>query len=122
MVSATKVSEWMLKKEEEADKKMIKIKQMKKEAEAAIKPKEYKRAINFQDWLKIKDEEILAQKQEEEERRKLLQKNKITRRGASFENWIRASASKPKPVEIINVSTAKARKFPIRWQSIENWD
>lgn len=134
-ISSTKVSEWMKKKEIEADKKLAKLSGMKKEAEtkaaAKGKPKDLKKAINFQDWLAKKNEDILAQKkQQKEEKSKLrdYQKCRQTVSSSTYEKWIRSSSSKPKPVpfgkglESLRGSTTKIYVNPIPWESIDNWD
>lgn len=130
--SSTKVREWMRKKEIQADKKIAKLNVMKKEAEAAsAKPKEFKKVINFQDWLAKKNEAIEAQKKEQELKKKKIenyQKCRKTVSSTTYENWIRSSASKPKPVpmnkglESLRGSTTKIKINPIPWESIDNWD
>lgn len=130
-VSSTKVREWMRKKEIQADKKIAKLNEMKKEAEASVKPKEFKKVINFQDWLAKKNEAIEAQKKEQALKKKNVedyQKCRKTVSATSYNNWVRSSSSKPKPVplnrglESLRGSTTKIKTNPIPWQSLDDWD
>lgn len=119
----------MRQKKIEADKKIARLEKLKKETEAALsKPKEFKRAINFQDWTKQKSDEVLASKKEEREQQKMQEKLKKTHQqcrktvsDAAFKNWSRKSHSMAKPViagkglDSLRGSTTKMYVNPQPW-------
>jgi coiled-coil domain-containing protein 34 len=132
--SDEKLQEWLRKKQIEAESKMARVAEMKKKAEADAvknKPKELKKAINFQDWLAKKNEELISLKTQQQDKNKLSkdhQKLRQTVSSSSYSKWIRASSSKPKPVpmnqglESLRGSNAKIYKNPVAWQSIDDWN
>jgi len=124
------VDEWMRKKKIETERKMLRLAEMKKAAaQAANKPKEFKKAINFQDWLHKKNEDNIRLKQEEDEKKKRIEKARNNCRkcresvsSASYEKWFRSASSKPKPVplnrglESLRGSTTKIFINPEPWK------
>lgn len=102
--SSEKVAKWMRKKEIEHEKKMTRLAELKKSADAALKkPKELKKALNYDEWLKKKNESVLASRKHEEEQKKVVENLKKCRQSASansYDKWVRSSSSKAKPVPI----------------------
>lgn len=119
----------MRRKQIEADKKITRLEQLKNEAEAALsKPKEFKRVINFGDWMKQKSDEVLAKKKDEQEKQKMQEKLNKTHQqcrkavsDAAFKNWARKSYSMAKPVaagkglDSLRGSTTKLYVNPQPW-------
>lgn len=128
--SEEKVDKWMREKQIEAEKKMVRLEAMKKAAEVVKnKPKEFKRAINYQEWLDKKKEESIYIKKQEEERKlqnEIAKKNRKKCRdnvsSASYDKWIRSASSKAKPVpcgqglESLRGSTTKIFINPEPWK------
>lgn len=116
----------MRKKEIEAEKKIAKISEAKKALIAANnKPKEFKKAINYQDWLAKKNESLELKKKEEEVKQNAAKDYKKCRKSTSnisFEKWVRSSSSKPKPVPMgkgldsLRGSTTKLYINPEPWK------
>lgn len=130
MQAEAKVQAWMEKKRIEADKKMARINEMKKKIVVDnSKTKEFKRAINFQDWISQKNENLVNEKKRQEEKQnsaKNYQKFRETASSKSYDNWVRKAPSKPKPVPIgkglesLRGSTTKIFVNPEPWN--EDWD
>ena len=100
-----KVEEWMRKKKVEAEKKMQRLIEMKAAQDANKKPKEFKKGINFNDWLNKKNEDLIQFQKKQDKKNKQLEKAKKNDRNcretvssASYEKWIQSAPSKPKPV------------------------
>lgn len=125
-----KVQEWMEKKKAEADMKIARINEMRKKLEVVNnKPKELKKAINFQEWISQKNENLMKQKKHQEENKKLMKNYEKCREVAStqsYEKWVRSAPSKSKPVpmgqglESLRGSLAKMYVNPQAWN--DDWD
>lgn len=124
--SGVKVAEWMRKKEIEAGKKMIRLEEAKKAlVEATSKPKEFKKAINYRDWVAKKNEGLVLKKKAEEEKQKAAKTSQNCRKSvsnASFEKWMRSASFKAKPVPMskgldsLRGSTTKLYINPEPWK------
>lgn len=124
--SEEKVEKWLRKKQVEGEKKIARLLEMKKSATAASnKPKEFKKAINFQDWISKKDADLVAMKKQREEKAKAtktVQKFRESVSSASYEKWIRTASSKAKPVPFnkglasLSGSTTKIYINPEPWK------
>lgn len=129
--SEEKIQSWMQRKQDEAEKKMILHNMKKKAADAARKPKEFKKSINFQDWLSQKNDELAAFKKKQEKmkaQRKNDQKSRESDSSASFNKWAQSAPSKPKPVPLnrgldsLKGSSSMIFVNPKAWESIVDWD
>lgn len=124
--SEEKVNEWMRKKRIEADKEMARqVELQKKLAIANEKPKEFKKAIDFQEWLKMKNEKLVVEKKQTAEKKK--PKDTLKRReSVTHEQWMRTSSSKAKPVpfnrglDSLKGSTTKLFVNPEPWR-FDEW-
>lgn len=127
-----KVKEWMKKKELEAQKKLTRLNELKKrpsDVDLNKKTKDYKKAIDFKEWLEKKNDEHKAQKQMEEDRKKLQKDYRVCRESTSaalYSKWKESSKKTPKPVpmnrglESLRGSTTKIFVNPIAWKSLED--
>lgn len=130
MQAEVKVEQWMEKKKIEAEKKIARISEMKKQLETIKeKPKEFKKAINFQDWMKQKNENFMSSKKKQEEDKKLMKDNQKFRQSASAQSygtWLNSAHSKAKPVpfgkglDSLRGSSTKIYVNPQPWN--EDWD
>lgn len=100
--SEERVEVWLRKKQIEGEKKIARLMEMKKAAIAASnKPKEFKKAMNFEDWLNKKNEDVIAMKKDREQQKattKTVQKLRKSVSSATYDKWIRTASSKAKPV------------------------
>ncbi|CRK89588.1 CLUMA_CG003259, isoform A [Clunio marinus] len=109
--SEEKVKEWLEIKRMEAENKKLQQKKNKEKAQAKIKPKEYKIAINYNDWINRKNEEFIAIKTMKEKKEKVMKDYETTRKSISaskFQTWLRSSSSKSKPVASVLGSDASS--------------
>lgn len=120
----------MRKKQIEAEKKMLRLAEMKKAAEAAKnKQKEFKKAANFQDWLSKKEEDFIQLKKQQDETKKQSEEAKKSYRkcreiasSASYDKWVRLASSKAKSVPLnqglasLRGSTTKIFINPEPWK------
>lgn len=127
-----KVNKWHKKKENEAQKKITHMSVMKQVAEEKIRqPKEFKKAINFQDWLTKKNHENIQGRKTEEKNRKISEeslqttrKNRESKSTISYEKWKEMSKNTAKPVPLnrglksLRGSTTKIYVNPIPWKDI----
>lgn len=125
-----KIREWMAKKDLEAREKMNRLNNLRKRASETNlrKPsKELKKAIDFKQWLEMKNEEYRAQKRLETERKHLQRDYQKCRESTSAEiynKWKESSKSTPKPVpfnrglESLRGSTTKIFVNPIEWKNL----
>lgn len=125
-LSGPKVSEWMQKKKIEAEKKMLQLAESRKAMIAAnSKPKEFKKAINYNDWLAKKNERVVLKRKEDEEKQNATKNNHIRRKyqsSVSLDDWMRSASSKAKPVPMskgldsLRGSTTKIYLNPEPWK------
>lgn len=124
--SDAKVGKWLSKKKIEAEKEMARIMNMKKAMDrASKKPKEFKKAINFQDWINKKNEDVIAMKKTQEEK-KIAKQSLLKVRGsvssASYDRWVHTAMTKAKPVPFskglasLSGSTTKIYINPTPWK------
>lgn len=119
--SEEKVLKWMHKKRIEADKKLACLNELQKMSIQNEKPKVFKKSINFEDWLKMKNEKLLTDKKQTTVKET---KNETSKRreSISHERWLRTSSSKPKPVPMsrgldsLKGSTTKLFVNPEPWK------
>lgn len=124
--SEEKVEKWLKKKQIEGEKKIARLLEMKRAAAAAnTKPKEFKKAINFEEWMSKKNDDLLALKIKQEEKKKAtktVQKVRESVSTASYEKWSRKASSKAKPVPFnkglasLSGSTTKIYINPEPWK------
>lgn len=127
--SEVKVHEWIRKKEIEAEKQKSRLLAIKEAAEAAKKPKEFKNAMNYQDWMAKKNEDLIRVKKQQEEKTKQIEQAKLTHQKCretvskiSYAKWARSASSKAKPVplnrglETLRGSTTKTFINPEPWK------
>lgn len=124
--SGVKVAEWLRKKELEAEKKIARLQEARKALVAAnSKPKEFKKAISYSEWMANKSESVALKKKEDEEKKKTVKTLSDCRKShsnASFEKWVRSSSNKAKPVPIgkgldsLRGSTTKLYINPEPWK------
>jgi coiled-coil domain-containing protein 34 len=130
MQAEAKVQEWMEKKKIEAEKKMARINEMKKNLEVIKeKPKEFKKAINFQQWINQKNESLMTAKKRQEEKKKdsaNYRKYRDISSSQSYDKWVRSASAKPKPVPIgkgldsLRGSSTRIYVNPEPWS--DDWD
>lgn len=119
----------MRKKEIEAEKQKSRLLAIKAAAEAAKKPKEFKNAMNYQDWMAKKNEDLIRVKKQQEEKMKQIEQAKLTHQkcretvsSISYAKWARSASSKAKPVplnrglETLRGSTTKTFINPEPWK------
>lgn len=127
-----KIKEWMKKKELEAQKKLTRLNELKKRSSdievVNRKTKDFKKAIDFKQWLEKKNDEHKEQKRIEEERKKLQKDYRVCRESTSaalYSKWKESSRKTPKPVpmnrglESLRGSTTKIFVNPIAWKSLD---
>jgi coiled-coil domain-containing protein 34 len=129
-----KVKEWMKKKELEAQKKLTRLNELKtrscsSEIDLCRKTKDFKKAIDFKQWLEKKNDEHKVQKRNEEERKKLQKDYRVCRESTSaalYSKWKESSKKTPKPVPMnrgldsLRGSTTKIFVNPIAWKSLDD--
>lgn len=125
-----KVKAWNERKRREAERKICRLNDMRQVTEKRVneKPKEFKKAIRYEDWVAKKNEEYKALKaQQEVEKRKIKEftKTRETVSDVVFKKWLKNSKNAPKPVplnrglESLRGSTTKLYVNPNPWKSLE---
>lgn len=125
-----KVKEWNERKRREAEKKICRLNSMKQVAERKIneKPKEFKKAIRFEEWVEKKNEEYKALKAQQAMEKMKLKEYTKTRETVSdvvFKKWLKNSKNAPKPVPLnrgldsLRGSTSKLYINPTPWKSLD---
>lgn len=125
-----KIKEWMEKKRIQAEEKFARMNEMKKKLIVdKKKPKEYKKAINFQDWINLKNQncEVDRKRRDEEQNRsESRQQSRESVANQSYNKWIRAASTKAKPVplcqglESLRGSSTKIYTNPEPW--VGDWE
>lgn len=124
--SNEKVKQWMKKKDIEAQKKLTRLNELKKNASdiEEKKPKGLKKAIDFQQWIEKKNDEINARKRADEDYKKRIRDYQTCRQStaiAVYNKWREDSRNFPKPVPMsrgmdsLRASTTKIYVNPIPW-------
>jgi coiled-coil domain-containing protein 34 len=97
-----KVHEWLEKKRVEAEEKMSRMSLAKKKLDEVMeKPKEFKKAINFDDWISQKKQNFEAEKKRHQEAQKAARNIQTSREvvaAQSFDKWIRSASARTLPV------------------------
>lgn len=125
-----KIKMWMEKKETEAKEKLTRLNELKKRSSDINlkKPKDFKRAIDFRQWIEMKNDEHQAQKRSMEEKNHLQRDYRKCRESTSaavYSKWKEASKNTPKPVpfnrglESLRGSTTKIFVNPIAWKTLD---
>lgn len=125
-----KIKMWMEKKESEAKEKLTRLNELKKRSSDINlkKPKDFKRAIDFKQWIEIKNDEYRAQKRSLEEQKHLQRDYRKCRESTSaavYSKWKESSKGIPKPVpfnrglESLRGSTTKIFVNPIAWKTLD---
>ncbi|CAG9802542.1 unnamed protein product [Chironomus riparius] len=125
-----KVKAWNERKRREAEKKICRLNDMKQVTEKKVneKPKEFKKAIRFEEWVTKKNEEykaLKAQKAEEKIKLKEYSKTRETVSDVVFKKWLKNSKNVAKPVPLnrgldsLRGSTTKLYVNPTPWKSLE---
>lgn len=122
-----KVREWNERKHREAQKKISRLNEMKQVTERKVnEPKEFKKAIRFEEWVEKKNEEFRKMKARQEEEKKKFKDYVKTREcisAVSYKKWMQTSRNTPKPVplnrglESLRGSTTKLYVNPNAWKS-----
>lgn len=124
------VQQWMTKKRIEAQEKVSRLNKLKKISnDEQKKQKDFKNALDFQQWIKVKNLNHQATKREQEEKKKLsvtYQKCRESISNASYDKWKHSSNGKPKPVrmnrglESLRGSTTKIFLNPVPWETSDD--
>lgn len=125
-----KIKLWMEKKETEAKEKLTRLNELKKRSSDINlkKPKDFKRAIDFKQWIEIKNDEYKAQKRSLEEKQHLQRDYQKCRESTSavvYSKWKETSKGTPKPVpfnrglDSLRGSTTKIFVNPIAWKTLD---
>jgi coiled-coil domain-containing protein 34 len=122
--SEEKIREWTLRKQIEAEARAKLITEMKKSDEARIKPKLFKKAINFDEWLVKKNKTNSSTKTvpAEKKEKSSIENSSKHLSTTSLEKWSQRSLSVPKPVPIgkglqsLRGSTSKIHVNPEPWK------
>lgn len=129
--SDAKIKHWMEKKENEAKEKLNRLNELKKRSSDVNLKKfsrDFKKAIDFKQWIELKNEEHKAQKRADEERKKLQKDYRKCRESTSaavYNKWKETSKHSPKPVpfnrglESLRGSTTKIFVNPIAWKTLD---
>ena len=125
-----KVQQWMEKKRKQAEEKEARMNELKKILdEVSQKPKEFKKAINFQDWISQKNQNFQTEKKRRDQQQKLTKTNQKCRESISaqsYTKWVSTASSKAKPVpmgkglESLRGCSTKIYMNPEPWN--EDWD
>ena len=117
--SKRKVNEWHRMKKIEAEDKMARLVELRKELDQRFdalsdkeKPKEIKNGINFSDWLKKKNEDLIAfQKNQKNQKKKLSRYPKVDY------SWIQADPSKQKLLKL----KPSSKSDPLNYEHKNFW-
>ena len=124
-----KVKAWNERKRREAERKISRLNDMKQVTEKKLnEPKEFKKAIRFEEWVAKKNREYKAMKAQTEEEKKKIKEFTKKRENVSavvFQKWLKDSKNVAKPVPLnrgldsLRGSTTKLYVNPVAWKSLE---